>query len=453
MGTVLRPAGRDRVRGLSRQSVAQHLCDHGDNFKRWKLIIKQHSAQSVDTYHLLDPAVIEAPYAFYRALLAEAPVYRVPGTEVFLVATSQLVHEVLANQDDYSANLTGVLIRGEDGEPALFDLSQFGGTVDAIANADEPSHSVHRRLVMPQLTARRVGELEGEVRDWARRGVATLLANGGGDCIGDLANAIPVMVTARLIGLPIEDVDQLLGWAFSGGEILSGTKSLAEMAQIGTATRAMSEYLADKLELASRDPAETPHDILAELASGIRRGSISEREAVGILVVLVGAAGESTSSLIGSGIRMMAESPSLQAQLRSEPALLPRFIEEVVRLEAPFKGHYRVVVNDTTLGGVRLPAQSRVFLLWAAANRDPSVFADPDKLDLKRRDGGEHLGFGHGIHFCIGARLARMEARIVFEELLAATGTFTVDRPPRHLQSIFVRRLPELTLRVTPPEV
>ncbi|NND67630.1 MAG: cytochrome P450 [Halioglobus sp.] len=361
---------------------------------------------------------------------------------------------MLANQDDYSANLTGVLIRGEDGEPTLFDLSQFGGTVDAIANADEPSHSLHRRLVMPQLTARKVGELEQEVQDWARRGVNTLLANGGGDCVGDLANAIPVMVTARLLGLPVEDVDKLLAWAFSGGEILAGVHRLEAMVDIGLATRAMSEYLATHLAAAMSKTPDKALNILDELARGVRAGQIDERAAVGILVVLVGAAGESTSSLIGSGIRMLAESAELQDRLRAEPGLLPAFIEEVVRLEAPFKGHYRVVRNDTELGGVQLPAQSRVFLMWAAANRDPAVFANPDALDLARADGSEHLGFGHGIHFCIGARLARMEARVVFEELLAATGSITLDpaHPPRHLQSIFVRRLPRLVLRTTPPQ-
>lgn len=420
--------------------------------KRLERIIKPHPAQSVDAYHLLDPAVIENPYPFYEALLEQAPVYRVPGTDVFLVSRWELVHTVLSNQEDYSANLTGVLIRGDDGEPELFDLSQFGGTVDAIANADQPSHAIHRRLVMPQLTARRVGELEDAVRDWAQRGVQALLDNGGGDCIGDLANAIPVMVTARLIGLPVTDVERLLDWAFSGGEILAGTHDLATMADIGLATREMSTYLSEHLGAALARSPEEHRDILDELAAGVRDNQITEREAVGILVVLVGAAGESTSSLIGSGIRLLAESPDLQSKLRLDPGLLPRFIEEVVRLEAPFKGHYRVVLNDTSLGGVQLPAQSRVFLLWAAANRDPAVFVNPQSLDLDRADGGEHLGFGHGIHFCIGARLARMEARIVFEELLAATGSFDVASFPRHLNSIFVRRLPELTLRVSPPQ-
>ena len=170
-----------------------------------------------------------------------------------------------------------------------------------------------------------------------------------------------------------------------------------------------------------------------------------------IMIVLVGAAGESTSSLVGSAIRLLAEDKVMQAQLRSDSSLIESYIEEVVRLESPFKGHYRVVLNETTLGGVNLPTGARVFLQWAAANRDPSIFSQPDMLDLARRDGGEHIGFGYGIHFCVGARLARMEARIILEELLAATSLFSLSEsePVKHVPSIFVRRPEYLHLVAT----
>ncbi len=375
-----------------------------------------------------------------------------PGTEVFLVASWALVHEVLKNQRDYSANLTGILITGDDGQPALFDLRQFGGTVDAIANADEPAHAVHRRLVLPQLNTRRVSAMEAQVRDWAGQGVDTLLDKGGGDCVGELANAIPVRVMARLIGLPVEDVDQLLGWAFSGGDILAGTTTLQRMIELGVSTGAMRAYLQDLFAAvqarASHDP---PRHVMDELATGVREGAISEREAVAIMIVLVGAAGESTSSLVGSAIRILAEDKPLQRRLRQHPDALASFVEEVVRTEAPFKGHYRAVLRETRLGGVTIPADARVFLLWAAANRDPAVFERPDAFDPDRADIGEHLGFGHGIHFCIGARLARMEARVILEELLCRTSDIGLDAavPVRHVPSIFVRRLDHLHLALS----
>lgn len=396
--------------------------------------------------------MIENPYPFYDALLQQAPVYQVPGTDVFLVSSWHLIHQVLKNQRDYSANLTGILVTGATGQPELFDLTRFGGTVDAIANADEPFHSVHRKLVLPQLNARKVAGLEAEVRERAQRGVQQLVAAGKGDCVGELANAIPVMVMARLAGLPVSDVDQLLDWAFSGGDILAGTATLERMAELSVATGEMGVYLRDHFAQACQTQGdETPQDVMGELVLGVRQGLISERDAIAILVVLVGAAGESTSSLVGSAIRILAQDEALQQRLRESPELLGSYIEEVVRLESPFKGHYRAVLNETRLGDVTIGKNARVFLLWAAANRDPQVFDQPAQLDVERVNINEHLGFGHGIHFCIGARVARMEAVVILEELLQRTSNFSLDtdHAVKHVSSIFVRRLAELHLRLS----
>jgi cytochrome P450 len=425
-------------------------CSYSTDFSK-ETTINNAMVQPSINFELLDPEVIEDPYPFYRALLNEAPVYQVPGTEVYLVSTWQLIHQVLKNQADYSANLTGILITGANGKPELFDFTQFGGTVDAIANADEPFHSVHRKLVLPQLNTRKVSAMEEEVGDWARRGVQKLVAARQGDCVGELANEIPVKVMARLVGLPVEDVDQLLNWAFSGGDILAGTPNLERMVELGISTGEMGTYLERHFERVLQRPAsESPQDILGELAQGVRQGLVTQQEAISIMIVLVGAAGESTSSLVGSAIRILAQDEALQQRLRAHPELIERYVEEVVRLESPFKGHYRAVLKETELGGVVIPDSARVFLLWAAANRDSTVFSEPDKLDIERHNTSEHLGFGHGIHFCIGARLARMEARIILEELLRQTSNFGLDEtmPVRHTPSIFVRRLDQLHLQL-----
>ncbi|MCB1842727.1 MAG: cytochrome P450 [Halioglobus sp.] len=275
-----------------------------------------------EQFRLLDPAVIEDPYPFYRALLRHAPVYRVPDTPVYLVASHALVHAALRNTRAFSANLTGILITGESGAPELFDLTQFGGTVDALANADEPVHAVHRKLVLRSLNARSVAAMQAEVREWVRPRVERLLLAGGGDCLGELANPVPVMVMARLTGLPVADVDRLLEWAFAGGDILSGTAGLAEMARLSESTGALAAYLRDHLARARRQPNVTGQSVLDALVAGEAAGLISEQEAVSILIVLVGAAGESTSSLVGSAIRMLAVQPALQARLRGAPALI-----------------------------------------------------------------------------------------------------------------------------------
>jgi cytochrome P450 len=256
---------------------------------------------------------------------------------------------------------------------------------------------------------------------------------------------------AKVVGLPVEDSDDLLEWAMSGTEILAGTTTGERLGHIAVKTGGMAEYLGERLRLALAAPDDRPAaGVIGDIARGVKEGLISEQDGVSILIVLAGAGGESTSSLTASAVRILAEQPELQSELRANPELISDFIEEAVRLESSFRGHYRVVKRDTKLGGVELPKGARVFLLWAAANRDPETFENPDAVDIRRPNLSAHIAFGRGIHFCVGARLARLEVRVILEELLARTRTFSLDpaSQPRYVSSIFVRRHSELPLIV-----
>ncbi|MBW2418508.1 MAG: cytochrome P450 [Deltaproteobacteria bacterium] len=399
--------------------------------------------------NLLAPEVLENPHPFYARLRETAPVYPVPGTSVHLVTSRPLIEEALEREEDFSANLTGVLMTGADGRPAVFDLASLGGTVDAIANADEPSHAVHRKLVLPQVTPKIIAGLEPTLREWAQELMQPLLQAGRGDWIHRVANPLPTRAMAYVVGLPLEDVDRLLRWAMLGTQILAGTTTSERMGEVAAKTGQMAVYLAQHMERALAAAAgETAPGVIGELVTGVREGLIAEKTAVSILVVLVGAGGESTSSLTGSSVRILAEQPTLQDQLRRDPSLIPAFVEEAVRLEPSFLGHYRAVKRATRLGGVDLPEGSHIMLMWAAANRDPEQFERPDAVDLQRPNGRDHLSFGRGTHFCVGARLARLEVRVILEELLGASRSFELDpeRPPEYVKSIFVRRHAQLGL-------
>jgi cytochrome P450 len=163
---------------------------------------------------------------------------------------------------------------------------------------------------------------------------------------------------------------------------------------------------------------------------------------------LFSAGGESTASLIGSAAHILANRPDIQEQVRQNPELLGGFLEEVLRYEPPFRGHYRHILANTTLAGVDLRAGSRLFLLWGAANRDPSQFDDPNTFRLDRPGGKGHISFGKGAHFCVGAALARLEARIVIARLLERTDHFEAPATGRWLPSLLVRRLERLELSV-----
>jgi cytochrome P450 len=401
---------------------------------------------------LLEPAFFADPHAYFRELREREPVHRVPGTRVHLVASWARVEEALERVDDFSSSLSGLLIRGPTGELIEFAMAGTGTALDVIATADDPEHALHRRLVQPLLAAGRVAELEPGIRSLARRLLQPLLDSGRGDWTQAVAHPLPTLIVARVLGLPESDLEHLVRWALHGGEMLAGTTDQQRMAELGREAALHAEYLAAHLERALAAPGcNAGASVLGALAAAVRSGTISAQVAVGILVTLVGAGGETTTTLLGSAARILAERRDLQTRLRARPALLPEFVEEVLRVESPFNGHYRVVRRACELGGVRLEPGDRLLLLWSAANRDPAVFPDPDAIDLERRNPRAHLGFGRGVHFCVGAPLARLEARVALEELLASTRRIALDargRRPEYVPSLFMHRLAHLDLEL-----
>ena len=398
---------------------------------------------------LFRPEQIENPHPFYARLRASAPLSRVADTGVHLVATWDGIEEVLAREVDFSANLTGALMRGEGGEPTIFGLP--GNVMSKVlATADEPDHSVHRAIAQPRLAVSRAAKLEGPLRRWTRAAIEAWIAEGAGDFV-PVAEWVPARVVADLLGLPERDVPMFRKWAMMGGDILAGAIEMDRLVALAREALQMTEYLGEHLDAALgglQQGADAP--LLHALAGGILAGQIDRDQAVEMATIMFGAGGESTAALIGSAVKCLAAQPELAQKLREDPALVPRFVEEVVRLEPPFKFHYRVVRRPCELAGYSLDAGDRLMLLWASANRDAEHFEDPDALRLDRRFPKQHLSFGRGGHFCIGAAFARLEARVVCEELLAASkGLALADAAPRYANSIFVRRFESLPLAVS----
>jgi len=237
-------------------------------------------------------------------------------------------------------------------------------------------------------------------------------------------------------------------WGVQGGDLLHGTRTIAEIVGILPETEALSAYLDGQLEAARA--ADSGEGMTGHLARMIAEGVTDPLTARNILLVMVGAAVETTMSLIGNTLRLLVETPGLQARLRADPTLIPALIEESARLDSPFKGHYRVVTRPCELGGVAFRPGDRLQLLWASANRDERVIPNAEQMDLARPNLRRHLAFGHGLHFCIGAALARQEVRVVLERLLARTAQMELgDGGVELVPSLFVRRLDRLDLRLT----
>jgi len=395
------------------------------------------------------PEALEDPYPLYARMRESGPVCALGDSGAFFVARKHAVEEALRRPEDFSARLERMLVCAEDGRAQLHVLVGSGTSSGVIATADDPVHAVHRRLLMPSMKASRMASMEAGMRGFARQRVARLLQAGGGDWCATIGEPLPAYVVMRLLGLGEQDLASVQRWAMMGGDLLAGRLEADRLARLLDETTTMIAFLEAHLErVMARQPAEEDASLADTLAEGVRAGTITREEAIGILVVLFGAAGESTASVLSCAMRLLLTVPGLQQQLRAQPSLIEAFVEEAIRLESPFKFHYRLVVRDSTLCGTALRPGNVLLLGWSSANRDPDTCEAPDELRLDRKLPQRHLGFGHGIHFCVGAPIARLELRIAFEEILAATQWIGLDasQPVRHVRSIFIRRIPSLRL-------
>lgn len=397
---------------------------------------------------LFDPGVLDDPYPIYDRLRTESPVHRIVDTDFYLVSRWDLVMAATTRPADFSSNLTAALVRRPDGSAAVFDLDGGGQAIHVLATGDDPTHQAHRKLVLPALVTKRIRALEPTITAAADRLWEEGFRDGHIEWMSAMGDRLPMTLVAKLIGLPDADISQLLAWGYTSNELLDGVVTTDRLVVVVTAATELAGYLRHQLVQACDHPGD---NLLGDLAKACAAGELTMDVAVLILIQLVGAGGESTAGLIGNATRILATDAALQARLRAEPDLLGTFLEEALRLESPFRAHHRHVVRDTALGDTDLPAGSHLLLLWSAANRDPAIFPAPNEIRLDRPAQRSHLAFGKGIHFCVGAALARLEARIALQTLLTRSTSFDLSPNPDAAQwvtSIFVRRHRRLDLTI-----
>ncbi|HNM11705.1 MAG TPA: cytochrome P450 [Mycobacterium sp.] len=403
------------------------------------------STPVVDPAEFFGTRAIQDPYPLYDRLRAAGPVHRVGDSGFYLVCNRDAITEVVSRPADFSSNLTATMTYTADGGVAAFPMDKVGGRTHILVTADDPVHAAHRKLLLSQFTAKRVRAFEPLIAEIFEKLWATGIVDGRIEWMDAVANRLPMMVVARLIGVPDDDADQLAHWGYASTQLLDGLMSTDELAASMAAITDLSAYIVEQL----RDAADHPRDdLVSELAGACRTGVIDQFTAQLILVSLFSAGGESTASLLGTAVGMLTGKPDVQRRLREHPELMGAFVEETLRLEPPFRAHYRHVLRDTRVAGVDLPADSMVLLLWGAANRDPAHVEAPDEFRLDRPTIKGHLTFGKGVHFCLGAPLARLEAMTVLPMLLERTTRLEAAEVGPWLPSVLARRYEYLELAV-----
>lgn len=377
--------------------------------------------------------VLADPRPLYEELRRRAPIWEVPGRGTFLVSDPGLVREAVGRTDEFSSNMVSMVHRASDGAVGSIDVLPYRDPNNVLAVADPPDHTRHRKLLQAHLSPAAVAGIEPAVRAFTSGRLAPMVAAGGGDAVPQLADVVPAATICHVLGMRTDDAETLLPVVLAVGALLDGMSDGVGMERGGAAALDLAAYALAHLRSQRNLPPEDRAPLLDALVSGIDDGTVAEAEAVGMLMQLFSAGTETTQSLIATTIERLAVDLELQAALRADPSRIPDALEHVLRDDGPFQFHYRWTPDETVLGSTVIPARSRVLLLWAAANLP--VDDHGDRLP-------PHFAFGRGIHFCIGAALARLEARVVVEELLGSAPPFALDpvRPPRRRPSIMLRR-------------
>lgn len=361
------------------------------------------------------------PYPAYDMIRAASPTLHAPQLDLWMVFDYDGVKRVLSEHETFSSSLESTS-RGSGPEWFIF--------------FDPPRHSRLRGLISRAFTPVTVAGLEPRVRELSRELLGRAVQRGAMDLVTDFAVPLPTAVIAEMLGLPVDDRPRFVRWSEIilrlSHFITGGPESSAAAAEYRATTVEMAGYLGD---LTARRRAEPRADLLTRLVEAEVDGErLSEHEILNFVQLLLIAGTETTTNLIANAVLCFTENPTQLARLELAPEHLLVAIEEVLRYRSPVQAVFRATKRDVELHGETVPAGSLVLAMVGSANRDPKAFANAGVFDIAR-DPNLHVAFGHGIHFCIGAALARLEGRVALEELLGSVANITLEGdgtwPPR----------------------
>jgi pimeloyl-[acyl-carrier protein] synthase len=403
---------------------------------------------TLSLYHLLDPEVLANPYPLFYRLRTEDPVHWDPFLHAWVVTRYK---DVVAVLHHYSAERT----------PTPEQLTNIGlASLNPIAQVmikqmlflDPPAHTRLRSLAAYAFTPGRVEVLRGHIREITSSLLDKVRPKGHMDVIADLAEPLPCIVTAEMLGVPVDDHQQLKAWSQDFAEMLGNFQHNPDRApRILKSIMEMTAYF----QSAVREQRFRPRDglVSALMNAEIQGDRLTEEEVIANCIVTMVGGQETTTNLIGNGVLSLLRNPDQLEKLRSDLALIPSAVEELLRYESPSQHTARLATEDTILSGKQIRKRQAVIAVMAAGNRDPERFPDPDRLDITRAD-NRHLAFGWAAHFCFGAALARIEGQTAFELMLRQLPNWTLEPGPLVWRTnLGLRGLTALPLRFDIPKI
>ena len=405
-------------------------------------------------FDFFSESVLNCPYEFYRTLQDQAPVYQLPGSDIFMVTRYADIKKMLKDTDTYSNNFVEQL-KGPEPAPEVAEIyGRAWEAVDTLVTADPPRHRTYRSLVNKVFNQTRVNAMEDYMKLIVHELIDGFIDRGECDFVRDFATPLPVYVIADQLGVPRADLRDFKRWSDSFARRLSQMATPEEQVEDAENIVAFQFYFAERVAERRAAPRD---DMISDLAnttiedpeSGEVR-ALNMEELQSLLQQLMVAGNETTTSAMTGGLVSLIQNPDQLRALQADPNRIPNAVEEILRMESPSAGLWRVAKKDSVVHGVTIPAGALVMLRYHAANHDQRLFREPETLETGRENAGDHIAFGQGIHFCPGAMLARKEMNIAFTALLDRLDNFAIDRDQSDLSywpNIVLRGLKGLHIR------
>jgi cytochrome P450 len=369
----------------------------------------------LDEIDALSPEAVEDPYALYQLLREESPVHWDPKLEVFLISRYEDVRQVLLDAETFSSAV-GAMTAAPPIE-AIEIISSGLPPANTLITADPPEHGRYRQLVARAFTPRRVAKLNDFLYAVANELVNGFIADGEVELVSQFAAPFPLTVIADQLGVPRDRINDFKKWSDAYMDFIGGLASKERSIECAREIIECQEFFTERLEQYRDDPQDDMLGVLLTAKLGGER-PLNAAEMASILSQFMLAGNETSTAAITATWQYLIDQPEVLEAVRRDRSLIPGVMEEIFRLESPVQNIFRLTTREVEVGGVTIPAQTKVGVMFGSANRDPEAFPEPERVNPLRENVREHLAFGQGNHYCIGAGLARAEGAAALDILL-----------------------------------
>jgi len=414
-------------------------------------------------FNPFDPQTLQCPYPHYAQMRAECPVLAVPAIGVHLVTKHDLIMQVLRDPHTFSSQFggAGMPMPAEDRKRLAEVIAEGYPRVPTMLTADQPGHTRYRRMVSKAFHPSSIAAMEPVIRSVTTRLIDSWIDKGSIEFVPEFGVPLPVEVIAHALNVPDDRMADFKRWS---DDSIAGIGTNITLEQRIEAERGVNEfqrYFAEQIELRRAEPRD---DLLTNLLNASIDDSDAEiddkrpldmPEMLSIVQQLLVAGNETTTKMLTEMMRLLGEHPEQWELVKRDPSRVEKVVEETLRISTPTQGMWRVVTRDVELGGVRLEAGTRIVIVFSSANRDEVLYDAPDAFDPDRENLRDHLAFGKGIHFCLGANLSRLEGKVALEELSRRLESFRLsdDNDYSYHPSFMLRGLTRLKIDFTPASV